>query len=66
MSTTPRTRRSGFRTTCAFTRDLTVQAYLQPFVTVGDYGNIRRLALPKSFQFDPVTIATNPDFWLNR
>jgi len=50
------------RTTYAFTRDLTVQTYLQPFVAVGDYGNIRRLALPKSFQFDPVTIATNPDF----
>ena len=49
------------RTTYAFTRDLTVQTYLQPFVAVGDYNNIRRLALPKSFQFDPVTIATNPD-----
>jgi hypothetical protein len=50
------------RTTYAFTRDLTVQAYLQPFVAVGDYDNIRRLAMPKSFQFDPVTIASNPDF----
>jgi hypothetical protein len=50
------------RTTYAFTRDLTVQTYLQPFVAVGDYNNIRRLAMPKSFQFDPVTIATNPDF----
>jgi hypothetical protein len=50
------------RTTYAFTRDLTVQTYLQPFVAVGDYDNIRRLAVPKSFQFDPVTIATNPDF----
>ncbi len=50
------------RTTYAFTRDLTVQTYLQPFVAVGDYGNIRRLAQPKSFEFDPVTIATNPDF----
>jgi hypothetical protein len=50
------------RTTYAFTRDLTVQAYLQPFVAVGDYSNIRRLALPKSFQFDPVTLGYNPDF----
>ena len=50
------------RTTYAFTRDLTVQAYLQPFVAVGDYNNIRRLALPRTFQFDPVTIAFNPDF----
>ena len=50
------------RTTYAFTRDLTVQTYLQPFVAVADYNNIRRLALPKSFQFDPVTISSNPDF----
>jgi len=50
------------RTTYAFTRDLTVQAYLQPFVAVGDYSNVRRLALPNSFQFDPVTIPFDPDF----
>lgn len=50
------------RTTYAFTRDLTVQTYLQPFVAVGDYGNIRRLAAPKSFEFEPVTIPWNPDF----
>ena len=50
------------RTTYAFTRDLTVQAYLQPFVAVGDYSNTRRLALPRSFQFDPVALAFNPDF----
>jgi hypothetical protein len=50
------------RTTYAFTRDLTVQTYLQPFVAVGDYSDIRRLAAPKSFQFDPVTIPWDPDF----
>jgi len=36
--------------------------YLQPFVAVGDYGNIRRLARPYSFEFEPVTIAYDPDF----
>jgi hypothetical protein len=50
------------RTTYAFTRDLTVQTYLQPFVAAGDYSNIRRLALPRTFQFDPVTLASSPDF----
>ncbi|HLG56019.1 MAG TPA: DUF5916 domain-containing protein [Vicinamibacterales bacterium] len=50
------------RATYAFNRDLTVQAYLQPFVAVGDYDNIRRLAAPRSFDFVPVTIATDPDF----
>ncbi len=50
------------RTTYAFTRDMTLEVYLQPFVAVGDYTNIRRLARAKSFEFDPVTISDNPDF----
>ena len=50
------------RTTYAFTRDLTVQAYLQPFVAVGGYSNIRRLTLPRSYEFEPVAIGINPDF----
>jgi len=50
------------RSTYAFSRDLTVQAYLQPFVAVGDYADIRKLARPSSFEFDPVTIPNNPDF----
>ena len=43
-----------FRTTYSFNRDLTVQMYLQPFVAVGDYGDIRRLARAYSFEFEPV------------
>jgi hypothetical protein len=31
-------------------------------VAVGDYYNIRRLAAPKSFDFEPVTYSENPDF----
>jgi hypothetical protein len=50
------------RGTYAFTRDMTLEVYLQPFVAVGDYTNIRRLARPKSFEFEPVTIEDNPDF----
>ena len=50
------------RGTYAFTRDMTLEVYLQPFVAVGDYYNIRRLAKPKSFEFEPVEIADNPDF----
>ena len=50
------------RGTYAFTRDMTLELYLQPFVAVGDYSNIRRLARPKSFDFEPVTVADNPDF----
>ena len=50
------------RTTYSFTRDMTLEAYLQPFVAVGDYSNIGRLARPKSFEFAPVTLDDNPDF----
>jgi hypothetical protein len=50
------------RGTYAFTRDMTLEIYLQPFVAVGDYFDIRRLAKPKSFEFEPVVIADNPDF----
>jgi hypothetical protein len=50
------------RGTYSFTRDLTLEAYLQPFVAAGDYSDTRRLALPRSFTFEPVMISDNPDF----
>ena len=50
------------RGTYAFTRDMTLEVYLQPFVAVGDYFNIRRLAKPMSYEFEPVVIDDNPDF----
>ena len=51
-----------FRATYAFTRDLTLQAYVQPFVAVGDYYDIRKLALPYSYLFSPVSMSYDPDF----
>jgi hypothetical protein len=50
------------RTTFAIHRDLALQLYLQPFVAVGDYTNIRRLARPRSFDFTPVVLDEDPDF----
>jgi hypothetical protein len=50
------------RGTYAFSRDMTLEAYIQPFVAVGDYSDIRKLAAPKSFEFEPVALTTNPDF----
>jgi hypothetical protein len=50
------------RTTYAFTRDMTLEVYLQPFVAVGDYSDIRRLTEPKSYEFESVTLDYNPDF----
>jgi hypothetical protein len=51
-----------FRGTYAINRDLTLQGFLQPFVAVGRYDDIRRLARPRSFDFEPVTIPLDPDF----
>jgi hypothetical protein len=50
------------RTTYAFTRDMTLEVYLQPFVAVGDYTDIRRLAQPMSFLFESAEVDDNPDF----
>jgi hypothetical protein len=50
------------RGTYSFARDLTLEAFLQPFVAVGDYDDVRKLALPRSFAFDPVELSDNPDF----
>jgi hypothetical protein len=50
------------RATYAFSPDMTLEAYLQPFVAVGRYTDIRKLARAKSFEFDPVTISDDPDF----
>jgi hypothetical protein len=50
------------RSTYAIHRDLTLQMFLQPFVAVGDYSDVRRLARARSFDFEPVTMADNPDF----
>jgi hypothetical protein len=50
------------RATYSFSRDMTLEAFLQPFVAVGAYGAVGKLARPDSFDFDPVTLVDNPDF----
>jgi hypothetical protein len=50
------------RGTYAFTRDMTLEVYMQPFVAAGDYSNIRRFTTPKTYQFEPVVYTENPDF----
>jgi Domain of unknown function (DUF5916)/Carbohydrate family 9 binding domain-like len=50
------------RSTFAVHRDMTVQVFLQPFVAVGDYTDFRRLAAPRSYEFEPVNLDENPDF----
>jgi hypothetical protein len=50
------------RATYSFTRNLTLQMFLQPFVAVGDYTNIRKLARERSYEFTPIAYSSNPDF----
>jgi hypothetical protein len=50
------------RGTFALSRDMTLQVFLQPFVAVGAYADVRRLARPLSFEFDPAALSYNPDF----
>jgi hypothetical protein len=50
------------RSTYAVHRDLTIQIFLQPFVAAGEYRDIRRLAAPRSFLFEPATLDASPDF----
>jgi hypothetical protein len=47
----------------AFTPRLSLQAVFQPFVTTGDYADIKELAQAHSFAFAPYAgLADNPDF----
>ena len=41
---------------------MTLEVFLRPFVAVGHYSQIRRLACPRSFEFEPATIPFEPDF----
>jgi hypothetical protein len=50
------------RATYGFTRDTTLEVFLQPFVAAGDYSDIRRLARPSSFDFEPAVLPFDPDF----
>jgi hypothetical protein len=50
------------RSTFAIHRDMTLELFLQPFVAVGDYTDIKRLARPHSYEFEPAMLPDNPDF----
>jgi hypothetical protein len=50
------------RATYAVQRDLSLQVFVQPFVAVGAYDGIKRLTRPRSFDFEPATVAASPDF----
>ena len=46
-----------------FSRDLSLELYLQPFLAVGTYKNFKELARPSSYLFTPYSgLSYNPDF----
>ena len=50
------------RADISFTPTLSLQFYVQPFVTIGDYTNFKELVEPKSYQFRPYPLDENRDF----
>ena len=50
------------RANISFTPTLSLQFYVQPFITIGDYTNFKELIEPKSYQFKPYPLKRNPDF----
>jgi len=51
------------RVNVLFSRDLSLEFYIQPFLTVGDYDHFKELARPGSYEFTPHPgPEDNPDF----
>ena len=50
------------RVDISFTPTLSLQFYLQPFVTIGDYTDFKELVEPKTYQFKPYPLNENRDF----
>ena len=50
------------RANISFTPTLSLQFYVQPFITIGDYTNFKELVEPKSYQFKPYLLKKNRDF----
>ena len=46
----------------SFTPTLSLQFYVQPFITIGDYTDFKELVEPKSYQFKPYPLNENRDF----
>ncbi len=50
------------RANVSFTPTLSLQFYVQPFITIGDYTNFKELVEPKSYQFKSYPLNENLDF----
>ena len=50
------------RANISFTPTLSLQFYVQPFITIGDYRNFKELVEPMSYEFKPYALNENRDF----
>ena len=50
------------RANISFTPTLSLQFYVQPFITIGDYTDFKELVEPKSYQFKPYPLNESRDF----
>ena len=50
------------RANISFTPTLSLQFYVQPFITIGDFSNFKELIEPRSYKFKPYPLKRNPDF----
>ena len=50
------------RANISFTPTMSLQFYVQPFISIGDYTHFKELIAPKSYQFKPYALNENRDF----
>jgi hypothetical protein len=53
---------ANFRLNWAMTPTISLQTYIQPYITSGDYRDFKALAAPGTYTFVPVAEPFNPDF----
>lgn len=50
------------RASIYFTSNLSLELYVQPFIAIGDFENIKELVKPKSYEFKAYALTENRDF----
>ncbi len=53
---------ANIRLNWAFTPTMSLQTFMQPLISAGDYTDFKSLARPRSYEFDPYPFPGNPDF----
>jgi hypothetical protein len=53
---------TDLRVNWTFSPNLSLETYLQPFLSSGKYAGFKSLAMPATYTFDPYAYADNPDF----